>query len=175
VNQLLKLNVGCGADYRRGFVNIDGSTSLSRVDKVINIPGEPLLDAYHPLSCEYILAQDVVEHLFRWEAVGLMKDFYSLLAHDGALQIRVPDAEYIIRSWPISLQKKITLLYGGQDVPQGGPAEMEDSRRSMPELFCHKYGCSRQSLSSELISLGFQILENKRVGTNFVIKARKCF
>ena len=169
----LKLNIGCGSDYRKGFVNIDGSNSLCKVDKVVCIPDESLLDFYSPRCCDYILAQDVVEHLFRWEAISVIKDFHLLLAQDGILQIRVPDVEYIIRAWSLPIERKIDLLYGGQDVPQNGPADMEISRKNRPDLFCHKYGWTRNSLSHELKCLGFSILQNSRMGTNFVIKAQK--
>lgn len=170
---LLKLNIGCGADYRKGFINIDGSSCLSKVDKVVCIPDESLLDFYSPNCCDYILAQDIVEHLFRWEAISVIKDFHLLLARDGILQIRVPDVEYIIRSWSLPIHRKIFLLYGGQDVPQNGPPDMEISRKNRPGLFCHKYGWTRNSLSRELKHLGFRILENRRMGTNFVIKSQK--
>lgn len=173
MSNLVKLNVGCGADYREGFVNIDGSNALSRVDKIIEIPRESLLDHFQRASCQFILANDVVEHMFRWEAISLIKQFYALLACQGLLEIRVPDTEFIIRSWRIPLQKKIILLYGGQDVHQGGPAEMEASRNVRPDLFCHKYGWTKQSLGQELAALGFTILSSRTVGTNFVIKATK--
>lgn len=169
----LKLNIGCGSDYRNGFVNTDGSESICKVDKVIRIPEESLLDFYALQSCDYILAQDVVEHLFRWEAIRILQDFHSLLALDGILQVMVHDIEYIVRTWSLPIERKILLLYGGQDVSQNGPLDMETSRRNRPDLFCHKYGGTRKSLGGELISLGFSILENHGMGTNFVIKALK--
>lgn len=33
----MKLNIGCGADYRLGFINIDASSALNKVDRIINI------------------------------------------------------------------------------------------------------------------------------------------
>lgn len=170
---MIKLNIGCGNDYRNGFVNIDSSSSLAQVDKIIRFPSESLLNHFNQESCDFILAQDVVEHLFRWEALELIKDFSSLLIRGGGLEIRVPDTEYIISSWKISLKKKIVLLYGGQDLPQGGPSNMEISRKEHPELFCHKYGWTREGLSAVLRSFGFDILVSCRVGTNIVIKAQK--
>jgi hypothetical protein len=169
----MMLNIGCGSDYRDGFVNVDGSTSLLRVDKTINIPNESLLSHFKAESCEFILAQDVVEHLHRWVALELIKEFYALLVPQGTLQIRVPDTEYIIRSWRIPLERKISLLYGGQDLPQGGPASMEASRKRHPELFCHKYGWTKDSIALELRAFSFEILFNRRIGTNIEIKSQK--
>ena len=78
-----KLNIGCGTDYRDGFINIDGSDVLAKVDKVIDIASKHLLDHFSPGEIDVILANDIVEHLFHWEAVRLLKDFYDLLPPRG--------------------------------------------------------------------------------------------
>ena len=39
----IRLNIGCGNDYREGFINIDGRADLPRVDWVINLSKESLL------------------------------------------------------------------------------------------------------------------------------------
>ena len=40
----MKLNVGCGTDYREGFINIDGSSELPKVDKVVFVVDRKDLD-----------------------------------------------------------------------------------------------------------------------------------
>lgn len=79
----LKLNIGCGTDYREGFVNLDGSDTLNRVDKVVDISKESLLTHFSAGSTHYILANDIVEHHFHWEAVQLMTEFHALLVPGG--------------------------------------------------------------------------------------------
>ena len=134
----MKLNVGCGTDYRDGFVNIDGSHCLSKVDKVIDISTESLLSHFPRGEIEYILANDIVEHLFHWQATRIMREFYALLSQGSHAEIRVPDAQFIIKSWRLSTDRKLNLLFGGQDIPQGLNAAMDESRKRFPELFCHK-------------------------------------
>jgi predicted SAM-dependent methyltransferase len=169
----MKLNIGCGTDYREGFVNIDGSDSLPRVDKVIDIASESLLLHYKPNAVDYILANDIIEHHFHWEAVRILKEFFEVLRPEGTAEIRVPDAEYIIRTWRFSMARKLNLLFGGQDIPQGKDVAMDESRQKFPQFFCHKYGWTRQTMEVELRTIGFRKVITRRAETNFVTYATK--
>jgi len=167
-----KLNVGCGTDYRDGFINIDGSNVLSRVDKIIDIGKASLLQHFTAGEVDFILANDIIEHHYHWEAVTILREFYELLAAGGMVEIRVPDSAYIIGSWRMPLERKIVLLYGGQDFPQGN-AEMDASRKEFPQYFCHRYGWTMDSMRRELAAIGFSDIVSKRQGTNFVTHAKK--
>jgi len=105
--------------------------------------------------------------------VRLFKDFYNLLATDGTVEIRVPDVGCIIKPWQISLDKKITLLFGGQDIPQGIDQDMDKSRKRHPHLFCHKYGWTMDSMQRELYHIGFSKVICKRAETNFITYVTK--
>ena len=75
----MKLNLGCGLDYREGWVNVDGSSVLSKVDQIIEVPQESLLVSFYPESVSYVLMKDFLEHHFRWEAEHILKECFSLL------------------------------------------------------------------------------------------------
>lgn len=167
-----KLNIGCGTDYKDGFINIDGSDVLSKVDKVIDIGKTGLLEHFSPGEIDFILANDIIEHHFHWEAISLLKDFYDLLATGGQAEIRVPDAKVIINSWRIPIERKVVLLFGGQDLPQGN-VEMDESRKKFPQFFCHKYGWTMDFMQRELRRIGFSRVSCKRAETNFVAYATK--
>lgn len=169
----MKLNIGCGTDYREGFCNIDGSDALSRVDKVIDISSESLLDHFKAGEIDFILANDIVEHHFHWEAVRILKEFHTLLKVGAEVEIRVPDSEYIIKSWRLNVEQKLTLLFGGQDVPQGRDESMDRSRSLFPHFFCHKYGWTQERMANTLKEIGFSNVRTMRVGTNFVARAVK--
>lgn len=168
-----QLNIGCGTDYREGFINIDGSDTLAKVDKIINLSSESLLDHFAAGKIDFIIANDIVEHQFHWEAVRLLKELYILLADGCTVRIRVPDAEYIIKSQEIPVARKIAMLYGGQDIPQRVNAEMDKSRRKHPQFFCHKYGWTMNSMREELKHIGFSQVTCKSGRTNFVAYATK--
>ena len=163
----MKLNIGCGTDYRHGFYNIDGSDALPRVDKVINLSEESLLASFDPGCADFILANDIVEHFFHWEAVRLLQDCYALLCPRGRLEMRIPDAEFIINTQKHSVEWKLTWLFGGQDIPQGHSSKMDESRKDFPQFFCHKYGWTRKSMKDALLTVGFSQVVCERIGSNF--------
>jgi hypothetical protein len=169
----MKLNIGCGTDYREGFVNIDGSKTLPRVDKVIDISIESLTAHFNKEEFDYILAQDILEHHYHWEAVRIMSEMYGILKKGGEVEIRVPDCEYIIRNWRMPIKSKLTYLFGGQDIPQGLDAEMDVSRKSYPQYFCHKFGWTRTLMTEELLRIGFVSVRCERAETNFIAYASK--
>lgn len=169
----MKLNVGCGTDYREGFINIDGSNTLPKVDKVIDISNESLLSHFSEGEIEYILANDIIEHHFHWEAVQILKDFFVLLKNGGVAEIRVPDAEVIIKSWKLTINKKLNLLFGGQDIPQGRNVKMDESRKKFPQFFCHKFGWTKKLMKKELKTIGFTKVIFKKYQTNFIACATK--
>lgn len=171
VNNPCKLNVGCGTDYRDGFINIDGSSTLPKIDKHIVLPSESLLSHFKPDSVDFVLCQDFIEHHFHWEAVKILTEFYAVLRPGGKLELRYPDVAEIIKS-KIPTHEKIKWLYGGQDVP-GSNKEMNLSRRHHPQFFCHKFGWARESMHAALLQIGFTAVTSALQMRNSVTTAVK--
>jgi len=169
-----KLHVGCGCDYREGFVNIDGNPNLPKVDCVLDIKPGILLDHFEPGSFSYILAQDFLEHHFHWEARGLLEDFHTLLNSKGQLEIRLPNTEGVVNDPHKDITEKVVFLYGGQDMQQKWEKNSPNlSRQRYPQYFCHKYGWTPESIKSELLSAGFLSAEITKEGWNMRIRATK--
>lgn len=84
----LKLNLGCGPNPKRGWVNIDlTDTADLRLDL-----REPL--PFRDGSVTFIYTEHFFEHLeFPTEAEALLGDALRVLAPGGTLSIGVPDAE----------------------------------------------------------------------------------
>lgn len=79
-----RLNLGCGADIKEGWINLDG-TAYPGVQVVHNLEVLPL-----PFDDDFfdeILCQDVLEHI---EYVPLMKELYRILKPGACVYIRVP-------------------------------------------------------------------------------------
>lgn len=168
--KMLKLNIGCGDDYREDFINIDGSSEV-KTDKRIDISIESLLSHFNINTIDYILANDIIEHHFHWEAITILNEIYAILKENGILEMRIPDCEYIINS-NLPIERKLTLLFGGQDIPQGNKI-MDKSRQSFPQYFCHKYGWSKERIKKDLLKIGFKDIIIKNVGTNIIITGKK--
>lgn len=79
-----KLNLGCGTDIRIGWINLD-IADLEGVDVVHDINELPL--PFQDNSIDYILAQDILEHL---EYAKLLKDLHRIMKPNAVIEIRVP-------------------------------------------------------------------------------------
>ena len=169
-----KLNVGCGNDYREGFINIDGNPDLPKVDYVLDIKPSVLLEHFEPGTFRYILVKDFLEHHFHWQALKLMKDFYSLLIDEGTLDITLPNVETIINDSSKTITERLWWLYGGQDIQKSGLVNNRDaSRDKYPQYYCHKYGWTPDTIKQALLSAGFSSIEVFDQGYNMKIVARR--
>lgn len=81
------LNLGCGEDIRRDYINVD-IHPLPGVDVVQDLARFPY--PYHDNSFDQIIAQDVLEHLPN--TVKVMEELWRILKPGGLLAVRVPHA-----------------------------------------------------------------------------------
>ena len=125
-----RLNVGCGLDYRDGFVNVDGNAQLAKVDHVVEIRPGALLRIFPAGHFRHVLAKDFLEHHAHWEARELLEDFRALLRPGGVLELYLPNIEVIINDPKKDIREKKTWLYGGQDIRQSGESESSDLPRT---------------------------------------------
>lgn len=82
---MIKINLGCGIDYKEGFINVDFHDH-SKVDKVINLNTIPYDFAAD--SIDFIYASHVLEHLN--DPFTIMKELHRILKPNGILHIKVP-------------------------------------------------------------------------------------
>jgi len=80
----MKLNLGCGSDIRRGWVNLD-VVKGEGVDIVHDLNKLPL--PFEDRKFDFILCQDVLEHI---NFIPLMNELYRILKPKGILKIRCP-------------------------------------------------------------------------------------
>jgi SAM-dependent methyltransferase len=79
-----KLNLGCGKDIRKGWINLD-LVELPGVDVVHDLSVLPL--PFADQSLDEVLCQDILEHV---EYVALLRDIHRILRKGGKLFVRVP-------------------------------------------------------------------------------------
>jgi predicted SAM-dependent methyltransferase len=151
----MKLNIGCGEDIKKGFVNIDIVESV-KPDLILDLYCESLLTKFEPGSISLILAQDILEHFEKYHAVQLVKDFYTLLCDKGKLVVRVPDFDTIISAKHDS-DLAIWYLFGGQ----------ADKNR------CHRYAYTAKSLIKLLVVNGFHWESTIAEGYNVTVRVVK--
>jgi len=81
-----KLNVGCGSVYKDGWINLDCNTKI-KADVYADITKKlPFDDS----TIDYILADNVIEHLKIEDVQLLLREFNRILIPGGTLEIYVP-------------------------------------------------------------------------------------
>lgn len=87
---LVKLNVGCGTDYKEGWVNIDNNAheNIERLDINWDLR-KPL--PFEDNSVDFIFNEHFLEHLTVDEGQAVIKDFMRVLKPGGVVRIATPD------------------------------------------------------------------------------------
>jgi hypothetical protein len=121
----MKLHLGCGEHYLKGYINIDFPASkhtvqkLSQADRFIDI----LKLKYPSGSIEEIRLHHIFEHFPRTVTCALLTIWHSWLKKGGILRIEVPDfskmALKIINPFSSKLIKGIAgrHIFGSQEAP----------------------------------------------------------
>lgn len=85
MKKLNKLNVGCGKDIKKGYINLD-SVRLPGVDMVYNLNKFPWPfenDFFEEVYCSHIL-----EHLD--DIIKVMEELHRITKKEGIIRIKVP-------------------------------------------------------------------------------------
>lgn len=148
----IKLNLGCGYDHRRGYINIDLDRTV-KPDLVADLRHE-LPFPNHSVS--EILLQDTLEHLTQQDALQLLRRCEKALMTDGVLMIRVPNVFAIFRKYFFRPDILMLFLYG--DTSRNG------------EWGAHKYGYTPQILRRLINGTKLELVRARTEDTNYVFE-----
>ena len=87
LDELRRINVGCGFDKRAGYINVD-LHAMHNPDVIADVRD---LRIFATAAYEEVLAQDVLEHLPRADAQPALAEWARILAPGGRLVLRVPN------------------------------------------------------------------------------------
>jgi len=164
----MKLNLGCGFDKRKGYINIDCREDCEP-DLLINLEKEGL-ERFRDNSVEEVIIKDFLEHIsWRW-VKWFLEEVYRVLKPDGLVYIQVPNFPAIVKKWlnqtedwkrfplPSDWEKLNFWVMGGQDYPEN----------------THKTIFTIPELKKLLEEIGFKVerIESDG-GTNLLCEARK--
>jgi len=156
----LKLNVGCGEDYREGWVNLDACSLFKRDDSIL-LPDESLAKKFGRKSADIVVARDIIEHFFRWDGLRVLADFAEVLKFGGKLELMTPDLGKLITTALLPIGRKMELIRGAQGQAYGPGVEPEgltgQAWRAYPDWFCHKYLWTEDELRTVLTGFGFKV------------------
>lgn len=85
-----KLNLGCGQELLKGYINIDNRAEVCPNVCCDIIRGLPFADN----SIDYVRAHDFLEHIPLGQTVKVIEDVWRVLRHGGKFDSSTPDAEY---------------------------------------------------------------------------------
>jgi predicted SAM-dependent methyltransferase len=80
----MKLNLGCGNDYRKGYLNCDWTDKI-KVDKIVDLNKKL---SFKDNSIDEIVCNHVLEHFH--EPLKLLKEFYRVCKEGAIIKIKVP-------------------------------------------------------------------------------------
>jgi predicted SAM-dependent methyltransferase len=91
----IMLNVGCGTDYKEGWINIDNNSD-NNIEKL-----DLNWDLRNPLpfadnSVDFIFNEHFIEHLSVEDGIRANQDFLRVLKPGGVLRIATPDLKVTI-------------------------------------------------------------------------------
>ncbi|OGM58283.1 hypothetical protein A3A75_04585 [Candidatus Woesebacteria bacterium RIFCSPLOWO2_01_FULL_39_10] len=150
-----KLNLGCGGDYKKGWTNVD-------IDKNVRADIYSELSENFPFKnnvFDYILAQDLLEHLTKEKARVFLEECYRVLKDDGLLELRTHNVFQIFEQFKDYPSDVMDFIYGITEVNG--------------EYGVHRYGYSKEMLQNTLARAGFKTLKLANETTNFVVTAKK--
>ena len=112
---MIKLNLGCGTDIKKEFINID-FRSLPGVNMIADI--ENLDELFADNTVDEINAYDVLEHFSFIKTTSVLRNWIKKLKPKGKIIVRVPDLEKILAqlvNYKLPIFEAQRLIYGGQD------------------------------------------------------------
>lgn len=150
-----KLNLGCGEDIRRGYINIDARHGPG-VDLVLDITRKlPFADG----SVGEVIAYDVLEHLIEADQEKLLVEIGRVLAKNGVLKVRMPDIEAIWEQMADDPETRNWFLYG--DTEKQGI------------WGAHKTGHTLLSIATTFRMCGFKIVKYASENTNWLFELER--
>lgn len=83
---MININLGCGLDYRRGWINVDFNKEV-KTDVYADLTKKlPFKDNY----ADYILLDNVLEHVERDRYFQFLEELYRICKPTGIIEIFVP-------------------------------------------------------------------------------------
>lgn len=140
----MKLNIGCGWNYLKGYINIDSSKN-SRADRIMQAHD---LD-FKSGSVDEIIAMHIIEHLGFFKAKYFLSECFRVLKPGGILKIETPHIEktfkIFLKAKSVKVREKtLGWVYGAETEGMG-----------------HKYCFPVELMEKLTAEAGFKILKKE--------------
>ena len=146
----MKLNIGCGRSYKRGYVNIDAfdNTVADHIMSVLDM-------SFDDHSVSHIDCIQVIEHLGLAQSIYALAEMYRVLRPEGTLLLETPDLLTAFKSFgKANIERRKLLLNWIYGIDSPGMA--------------HRYGFPEALLQLILEECGFEKMESVRTHSRTV-------
>lgn len=92
---MLKLHLGCGEQYKEGWINIDDNND-HRIDMKWDLR---TILPFAGSSVHFIYHEHFLEHLTAEDGLSFLKECYRLLIPRGVMRVAMPDLKEIIEQY----------------------------------------------------------------------------
>jgi len=157
----IRLNLGCGNDIKKGYINVDRYNNTGKVDLSADLGSLPFKDGY----LDEIYTAHVFEHIGINDMYATVEEWKRVLSPNGDLILRLPNLEHEVNIWLNASDEQkwqeVPRIFGAQSHPGNS----------------HLCGFSPGSLKAFLESFDLEVLDvreqNEGYGNEIRIHARK--
>lgn len=141
-----RLLIGSGDWHWQGWTTLDADPT-SGANVIASVPPLPAEVKAHRYT--HILASHFIEHLFKWDALALLRECYEILEVGGVLTLEQPNLEYCAKvlagviAPPSGRDWAQFSMWGFYGEPNGNP------------LYGHHWGYTPQTLTDLVVEAGF--------------------
>jgi autotransporter strand-loop-strand O-heptosyltransferase len=136
----IKINLGCGADIKKGYINVDTFNNFEGLDVDANILELPFKND----SVDEIFISHTMEHLGIYNVPQALNEFNRVLKPGGELVIITPDLESCIEQWQKFDDEgridRLEYIFGGQS--HDGDFHKNGFTENTLKIYLRRYGFS---------------------------------
>jgi predicted SAM-dependent methyltransferase len=141
------VHLGCGFKYIDGLINADGNL-FRKIDLWLDLRNRL---PFPTRSCKFVYTAHMIEHLFPYEALSLLREIRRVLKEDGVARVAVPSMEYALE------------IARGLHVDDWPRPFQDSAAQAVNYLFCdgqHKYAYNFDILADFARQAGFSRVVN---------------
>ncbi len=164
----LKLNLGCGANLKPGWINVDSFNE--RADLQLDLREKfPFRDE----SVSFIYSEHFFEHLeYPDQAIGFLRKAWRVLKPGGTLSISVPDTEWPLISYATGNEEYFRLARE-RFHPKWCNTRMHNLNYHFRQGSEHKHAYDFETLGKILQEVGFVSMEKRPFKPGLDSEARR--
>ena len=149
-NKPLKLHIGCGGNYKEGWINIDNNPRAKKDLRLDVLKGITFPDN----SVDFIFNEHLIEHLSYEAGLDFLKEAFRVLKPKGVIRTAFPDLDFLIDGYIKDTWREMewVKLIKAQWYPSGCFMLNECIR----ERGLHKYMYNVKELRRKLSEAGFK-------------------